>query len=109
MAARPVWNWRRRTCNAIWIAAEPTPDARHLHLCVHDQGPGFAPTALPLLPGPRLAGQLSLAACRSIVQEHGGQLDAANDPNGGASVHIRLPLQAAIEPKSGSWMRPSVL
>lgn len=82
----------------IHILAEPTPDARHLHLCVHDQGPGFAPTALPLLPGPRLAGQLSLAACRSIVQEHGGQLDAANDPNGGASVHIRLPLQAAIQP-----------
>lgn len=78
----------------IHILAEATQDTRDLHLYVHDQGPGFGAGPPMLLPGPRLAGQLNLAACRSIVQEHGGQLDAANDPAGGASVHIRLPLQS---------------
>lgn len=38
---------------------------------------------------------LGLAICRSIVQAHGGHIEARHSPLGGVWVHIRLPLMRA--------------
>jgi signal transduction histidine kinase len=40
---------------------------------------------------------LGLAICRTIVQAHGGQISAANRPEGGAEFLIRLPARGQSE------------
>lgn len=67
---------------------------------VVDGGPGFAPDDLPHLFEPfftrRLGGTgLGLALVHRIVQQHGGRVTAANLPDRGAAVHVRLPVAGA--------------
>jgi two-component system sensor histidine kinase MprB len=75
---------------------------------VRDHGPGFAEDDLPHifdrfyrasgsrgLPG---AG-LGLAIVRQVADAHGGTIEAANAPGGGALLSMRLPVAAAL-PKS---------
>jgi two-component system OmpR family sensor kinase len=72
---------------------------------VSDTGPGIAPEELPHLferfyrgSGPRAAHApgfgLGLALSQAIVDAHGGRLDAANRPEGGAVFTLRLPCAA---------------
>lgn len=68
---------------------------------VSDDGPGFAPDALAHLfdrfgrfDEGGSAG-LGLAIVASVVQAHGGTVQAANSPGGGAVVTVRLPLREA--------------
>ena len=67
---------------------------------VVDDGPGFAAEDLPhvfepLFRGDRARGGshagLGLAIARRLVQAHGGEVRAANDPGGGARLTVELP------------------
>lgn len=62
---------------------------------VADRGPGLTPEALDHLFDPfysdRGSSGLGLSVCHGIVQDHGGELEAANRPDGGAVFEVRLP------------------
>ena len=88
---------------AIELVAEARPGV--LELAVLDRGPGFAPGEEKRVfdkfyrgksEGARGAG-LGLAICKAIVTAHGGAIEAANRPQGGAVFRVRLPLEAPAE------------
>jgi signal transduction histidine kinase len=69
---------------------------------VADDGPGFSPDDLPRVFDPLFrsdrarAGStggtgLGLAIARRLARAHGGDVEAANDPGGGARATLRLP------------------
>lgn len=63
---------------------------------VRDTGPGFPEELLdrvfePLVSGKRLGTGLGLANVRRAVVDHGGEISAGNDTEGGAVVSINLP------------------
>ncbi|MBL0312325.1 MAG: sensor histidine kinase KdpD [Holophagaceae bacterium] len=76
---------------------------RNFTLVVQDSGPGIPEgheerifEKLVRLPGTSAPGAgLGLAICRGIVQAHGGRIQAANRPMGGAQVLVSLPLEDA--------------
>jgi signal transduction histidine kinase len=68
---------------------------------VRDTGPGIAPELLPRLFTPFASGKatgtgLGLSLARRIVEEHGGQIRAANLPSGGACFTILLPMASPV-------------
>lgn len=71
--------------------------AEHVVLTVEDDGPGLPkeqPDRLfePFYSTKATGTGLGLAVSRAIVQAHGGSLDAASAPAGGAIFTVRLPL-----------------
>ncbi len=68
---------------------------------VEDDGPGFAPEVQPQLFEWRSKGRgssghgLGLAFVHAVVHAHGGSIEAANRPRGGASLVLQLPLAPA--------------
>jgi signal transduction histidine kinase len=70
--------------------------AGQILVTIEDSGPGFDPAWLDRVFDPftttRAEGMgMGLAICRSIVESHGGRMQAANRPEGGARVTITLP------------------
>jgi two-component system sensor histidine kinase KdpD len=71
-----------------------------LVLAVADEGPGIDPESMPRLfdkfyraPNAPTGGTgLGLSLVKGFVEAQGGQLDAANRPQGGAVFTVRLPL-----------------
>jgi signal transduction histidine kinase len=68
---------------------------------VEDSGPGFPPEHLPRVfdrfwrapDGPPGGTGLGLAIAAWIVERHGGSIHAANRPEGGGRVEVRLPVR----------------
>lgn len=81
-------------------------DAHGITVAVHDSGPGIAREDLPRVferfyRGSREEGSsgLGLAIARQLALAHGGRLEAANHPGGGAEFTLWLP--AITEKNSG--------
>jgi PAS domain S-box-containing protein len=71
-----------------------------VQISIVDQGTGLAPAVLERLFDPFYTTKergmgLGLSICRTIIGAHDGRLWAENNPDGGASFHVRLPLAAA--------------
>jgi two-component system, NtrC family, sensor histidine kinase HydH len=81
------------------VSVEARPGAGGCNLQVRDTGPGVAPDLLARLFTPFVSGKptgtgLGLSQARRVVEGHGGQIHAANQPGGGACFTILLPLAA---------------
>lgn len=78
---------------------------------VIDTGPGIAKELLPRLFQPFVSSKetglgLGLVVSRRIAEEHGGVLEATNQPNGGACLILRLPaLTSASHSTAGRTQR----
>jgi two-component system sensor histidine kinase MtrB len=78
---------------------------RRAVVVVSDGGAGFSPEELPHVFEPFYRGQnargretgygLGLALAKRVVEVHGGEISAANQPDGGARVELRLPIAPA--------------
>lgn len=72
-------------------------DGGFIELTVRDTGPGIDQDMLPVLFEPFLTSKakgtgLGLAISRTIIEAHGGRIDATNNPGGGACIRIELPV-----------------
>lgn len=70
---------------------------------VRDNGPGLDQPTLDRIFDPffttKATGMgIGLNICETIVQHHGGRLWAENNPEGGLSMHMRLPVESGDEP-----------
>ena len=70
-----------------------------------DDGPGIAPENLAHIFDPFFTTKrpgrgtgLGLSICKTVLREHGGNIEAATAPDGGAVFTITLPVTAAPEP-----------
>jgi PAS domain S-box-containing protein len=71
-----------------------------VQISIIDRGTGLAPAVLERLFDPFYTTKergmgLGLSICRNIIGAHDGRLWAENNPGGGASFHVWLPLAAA--------------
>lgn len=94
---------------SIHVAAH-APDDATIHISIRDQGPGRGQGAD--ISGPEIQAilqavapgdctiatsaseNLGLSTCQKIVTAHGGRIYTTNTPQGGAAVHIHLPIDA---------------
>jgi signal transduction histidine kinase len=84
----------------IEITTAADPARRMIVATIRDTGCGFAPEVLSHIFEPfyttKEVGKgtgLGLAIAYGIVQDHGGQIIAANDPAGGAVLTVELPMK----------------
>jgi two-component system OmpR family sensor kinase len=102
-----VVNALRHARGHVWLEADresPPSTADVVMLRVRDDGPGFPPNFLPHAfdrftradehrsrADPTTGTGLGLAIVRSLITAHRGTVTAANVPDGGAEVTIRIP------------------
>jgi len=80
-------------------------EGAHAHVEVADSGTGIAPEHLHRVYDPffttkaaRQGTGLGLAVTYGIIKEHGGSIEVANRPGGGAQFRIELPLSKTAAP-----------
>jgi two-component system sensor histidine kinase HydH len=88
--------------------------SRQLVIQVSDSGAGLDPQVKdrifePFVTTKQAGTGLGLSICRRIVEEHGGQIDAQNQPEGGAVFTVRLPIRTASggQPSEGGLIYPT--
>lgn len=93
----------------LWLSAAATPDGRQLELRLRDDGSGIAPEILPQIFEPFLTTKesghgvgLGLAISRTIVERHGGSIEAQSELGRGTTFTVRLPLQAGAKQPVGA-------
>jgi two-component system sensor histidine kinase MprB len=105
---RAMWNLVENACKFSADGSDVDLAVDRGTVLVRDRGPGIDPADLPhvfdrfyrataarSLPG----SGLGLAIVRDVAEGHGGQVLAANRPDGGAELGFRLPLaQAPADP-----------
>jgi two-component system NtrC family sensor kinase len=91
----------------LWLSA--TAEGSQLELRVRDDGCGIAPEILPQIFEPFLTTKesghgvgLGLAISRSIVERHGGSIEAQSELGRGTTFIVRLPLQAGATEPAGT-------
>jgi PAS domain S-box-containing protein len=88
----------------IELTTHAEPSRRMIVAAVRDTGSGFAPDVLSRIFEPfyttKEVGKgtgLGLAIAYGIVQDHGGQIVAANHPDGGAVLSVELPIASTSQ------------
>ncbi|NEZ03948.1 PAS domain-containing protein [Wenzhouxiangella sp. XN201] len=81
----------------VVIRSRCVPEQGRYRIEVSDSGPGLDEAAIPKLFHPFYTTKTEglgqgLSICRSIIDRHGGELEAANSPDGGAVFSFTLPL-----------------
>lgn len=89
----------------VEITAQPDPARPGALIAVRDTGPGIAPEARGVIFDPYFTTKaegsgLGLWIVQQIVRAHGGTIEAANAPGGGAVFTLRLPPAPAAPPSS---------
>ena len=85
----------------IFISSLFLDESKEVVLIFRDTGPGISPQIMDKIFEPffttKAPGEgtgLGLSVCYGIVQQHGGNLNAQNSPDGGAVFIVTLPLEA---------------
>ncbi|MGE5205453.1 MAG: sensor histidine kinase [Chlamydiota bacterium] len=93
----------------LWLSVAASPDGRQLELQVRDDGCGIAPDILPQIFEPfhttKESGHgvgLGLAISRSIVERHGGSIEAQSELGRGTTFRVYLPLQVGTAEPMGA-------
>jgi signal transduction histidine kinase len=86
------------------LVVRTTVSADRVEFSVIDAGPGIAPEVLAHLFEPFMTTKakgmgMGLTIVRSIVRSHRGEIEAGNNPTGGATFKVVLPLREAPSPK----------
>jgi PAS domain S-box-containing protein len=92
-----------REKGTIRIRLGRNPDS--VWVMFQDDGPGIAPEVLPHIFDPFFTTKrpgrgtgLGLSICKTLLREHGGNIEAATAQGGGAVFTITLPVTGAAEP-----------
>ncbi|WP_300499069.1 ATP-binding protein [Marinobacter sp.] len=101
-----IWNVLDNALEASpkWVRVEARRDAEVLQLEISDKGPGFPQAMLAEFGKPyqsskgRPGGGLGLFLSVNVARRLGGTVTAKNNPEGGASVTLTLPLAAIASP-----------
>lgn len=86
------------------VTVAVSTDGERVRVWVSDNGPGVPTDVLPHLFEPfystKPAGMgLGLPLCETLVERFGGSIEAANNPDGGASFTVTLPLHRGVTPR----------
>ncbi len=95
-------NAARHTPQGSWVRVTAHIDADWLHIAVVDNGLGIAPGRDAQLlaafadrettaQGANRGTGLGLAICRTVIELHGGSIEAGRSPEGGARIAFALP------------------
>jgi signal transduction histidine kinase len=101
----------------ITIETSCDADGKFLTIAVTDTGIGIPEEFLgkifePLFTTKRVGTGLGLSSCKSIVEQHGGTIDASSVLGGGSTFTIRIPAQSVVgdaEDDSADQMWPSTV
>lgn len=94
----------------IWVSSSRylVENAPWISISVEDDGPGIPPDVLPQIfeafVTTRLDARgtgLGLAVAEGIIHQHGGRIEAANRPQGGARLEVQLPASAPARRSGG--------